>query len=91
MGHDTKAAGAGAQRAQTLIKAVFELDPSARREFLDRACTTDAAMRAEVESLLAAHDRAGSFLEAPLEDAIASVCVGRHRTPCRNPETLPSH
>ncbi len=77
MDHDSKAAGAGPQRAQTLFKAAFELDPSARCEYLDRACTGDAAMRAEVESLLAAHDRAGSFLEAPLEDAIAAAWVGR--------------
>ena len=36
-----------------------------RRKFLDAACSSDAALRAEVESLLEASARAGSFLEAP--------------------------
>jgi WD40 repeat protein/serine/threonine protein kinase len=36
-----------------------------RREFLDRECAGNPALRAEVEALLGAHDRAGSFLEPP--------------------------
>ena len=39
--------------------------PDARREFLDRECAGDPALRAEVDALLEAHDRAGSFLEPP--------------------------
>ncbi|HVK12504.1 MAG TPA: protein kinase [Gemmataceae bacterium] len=40
-------------------------DPDARRACLAEACGPDAALRARVEELLAAHDRAASFLEAP--------------------------
>jgi tetratricopeptide (TPR) repeat protein/serine/threonine protein kinase len=36
-----------------------------RRDYLDRACAGDAALRAEVDALLEASARAGSFLEAP--------------------------
>jgi eukaryotic-like serine/threonine-protein kinase len=36
-----------------------------RAAYLDRACGPDAALRAEVEALLRAHDRAGGFLEPP--------------------------
>jgi len=38
-------------------------DPSGRAAYLDQACRADATLRAEVESLLKAHDKAGSFLE----------------------------
>src|SRR5215469_17182188 len=37
------------------------LSQSRRAEYLDRACTGDGAMRARVESLLRAHERAGDF------------------------------
>src|SRR5262249_8458974 len=36
-----------------------------RTSFLDRACAGDAALRAEVEALLNAHDHPDSLLEAP--------------------------
>ncbi len=53
-------------RANDLFLKALELRPAAeRREFLDRACAADAALRAEVESLLEASDGAGSFLDAP--------------------------
>ena len=41
------------------------LDQSARRAYLDDACQNDSALRVEVDSLLRAHDEAGSFGEAP--------------------------
>jgi serine/threonine protein kinase/tetratricopeptide (TPR) repeat protein len=37
----------------------------ARAAYLDRACTADADLRRQVESLLDAHDRAGPFLASP--------------------------
>jgi serine/threonine protein kinase/Flp pilus assembly protein TadD len=39
--------------------------PEERRAFLDEACGTDAGLRQQVESLLAAGERAGDFLEKP--------------------------
>ena len=36
-----------------------------RAAFLDDACAANPALRADVEALLAAHHRAGSFLESP--------------------------
>jgi WD40 repeat protein/serine/threonine protein kinase/tetratricopeptide (TPR) repeat protein len=39
--------------------------PAERSAYLDRACGGDDAMRARVEALLRAHERAGSFLQAP--------------------------
>src|SRR5688572_12220408 len=56
----------GAIQPDEVFNAARRLgDPEARRVYLDMACGGDAGVRARVEALLAAHDRAGSFLEAP--------------------------
>jgi serine/threonine protein kinase len=53
-------------RANDLFLKALELrSPGERQEYLDGACAADAALRAEVESLLEASARAGSFLESP--------------------------
>jgi serine/threonine protein kinase/Tfp pilus assembly protein PilF len=49
------------------------LDGPSRNAFLDDACRHDPALRAAVESLLGAHDHAGSFGEAPVFATHASV------------------
>jgi hypothetical protein len=54
------------------VTAVFqealERDETARGAYLDAACAGDGPLRAEVESLLAAHQAAGRFAEgSPLE------------------------
>src|SRR5947207_8827409 len=53
-------------RANDLFLKALELrSPGERHEYLDGACAADAALRAEVESLLEASAQAGSFLESP--------------------------
>ena len=61
-------------RANDLFLKALEL-PSAdkRQEYLNGACAEDAALRAEVEALLEASARAGSFLEAPAAGLPAPV------------------
>jgi len=53
------------QRVNELFLAAIEQDPAARAAFLDQECAGNAELRAEVESLVAAHEQAGTFLEAP--------------------------
>ncbi len=48
---------------QVALEQNGELDPSAQSHLLDRVCQDDPELRQEVDSLLAAHHRAGSFLE----------------------------
>ena len=48
---------------ETIFAAALELHGEARAEFLARRCDADPALRAEVASLLAAHEAAGSFLD----------------------------
>src|SRR5437868_1368664 len=50
---------------ELFLKALVLRPDGARQEYLDAACAADAALRAEVEALLEASARAGSFLEAP--------------------------
>lgn len=59
------------QRADELLLAALELSADERPAFLARSCAGDAALEAEVLSLLAALERAGDFLEAPLFPRIA--------------------
>jgi eukaryotic-like serine/threonine-protein kinase len=53
---------------QLQAKTVFEeasglADAVERRAYLDGACGGDAALRQEVESLMRAYERSGSFLQ----------------------------
>jgi serine/threonine protein kinase len=45
-----------------IFKAAVKLPPEQRAAYLEHACGTNAPLRAEVESLLRAHDASGSFL-----------------------------
>src|ERR1051326_7847766 len=47
-----------------LFQSAVERAPEERAAFLDEACH-DAAMRREVESLLASHESAENFIEVP--------------------------
>src|SRR6266498_834749 len=58
-----------------LYQAALGLPPAERETFLDDACADDAAMRREVESLLAAEDNAGSFLAAGAMKDAAKMLV----------------
>jgi serine/threonine protein kinase/predicted Zn-dependent protease len=50
-------------------EAVEIADADARAAYLARACGADAGLRRRVEALIAAHFRAGSFLDRPAEAA----------------------
>jgi hypothetical protein len=52
-------------RVTELFSAALEREPGGREAFLAHASGGDEALRAEVESLLAAHDGAERFLETP--------------------------
>lgn len=53
----------------------LERAPDARAAFVAEACRDDSGLRGEVESLLAAHERAGTFLDAPLSPAAVARIV----------------
>src|SRR5689334_12040309 len=51
------------QRVKDILNEALDTPADARAAFLERACNGDAAIRAEVESLLASHIEAGDFIE----------------------------
>jgi serine/threonine protein kinase len=51
---------------EILQAAVEKKTPAERAAYLDGACAGNAALRAQIEALLKAHDDAGRFLEEPL-------------------------
>ena len=56
-----------------VFSAAASLDGPSRNAYLDESCRHDLALRAAVESLLGAHDNAGSFGEAPAFAPLGTV------------------
>src|SRR5438876_3799019 len=61
------------ERVDQIFQSVLDLPTARRAEFLDAACGRDAELRAEIESLLLAHDQAGDFIEDSASDVAASL------------------
>ena len=53
------------QRIEKISYSALERPETERAAFLDEACASDEELRREVESLLASHDKAGTFLGSP--------------------------
>jgi serine/threonine protein kinase len=62
------------EKLTDLFTAALERPHSERASFLDSSCGGDVALRAELESLLRAHEQSGEFLEQPAAD-VASVLI----------------
>jgi len=56
-----------------LLESALELDAGDRRAFLDETCAGDESLRREVESLIAAHEQAGDFMEKPAFEEAARM------------------
>jgi hypothetical protein len=76
-------------RIKSVFNAAAERPASERATFIRSKCGGDESLASEVESLLAAHDGAGSFIEAlhtgeatvALEDPPVEPMVGRQVGP----------
>jgi len=65
-----------------LLESALELRANDRRAFLDRACAGDGSLRREVESFLAAHERAGEFMSMPaIAEAARMLAEEQEKTP----------
>ena len=60
------------QQVGELFHRALALEGSERDAFVHQACAGDQEMQRELESLLAAHEAAGSFITAPAIDVMAS-------------------
>jgi serine/threonine protein kinase/tetratricopeptide (TPR) repeat protein len=77
------------RRLEGLFYEAVELNPAARKAFLDERCAEDAELRKEVESLLksadvSSSDRPLEFLQKPIQDAARDV-VAIPPLPALNP------
>jgi serine/threonine protein kinase/tetratricopeptide (TPR) repeat protein len=73
MSEPDRAAGAPIpywDRLNQVFHTALGLPPDERPGFLDQACPDDSGLRADVESLIAAHEQAAEFIDGP---AIARV------------------
>jgi serine/threonine protein kinase len=66
--------------AKAIFERAYEIPSQADRSaYLDEACAGAPAIRAEVESLLRAHEQAGSFLEPPAMGLADTPPTGPYR------------
>jgi hypothetical protein len=61
------------EKVLELVQAALSLAPQERVDFLERASAGDTELRAEVESLLAAHQDADGFLSSPVWEAAPTL------------------
>ena len=60
------------RKVKQIFDAAIEFEPSARAAYLSRVCAGNASLQNEVESLIAAHEKDGSFIDAPAYQAVAN-------------------
>ncbi len=69
------------RRVKQIFQDAIELPGAERDAYLANACADDPSLRAEIESLIAAHEQPGSFMDTPLfdlaEGAAANPLIGK--------------
>src|SRR4029077_18507088 len=60
------------ERLEALFSQALNLPPARREAFLSVHCPDDPDFRRELHRMLAAHERAGAFLEIPLPEVLES-------------------
>src|SRR5882672_11399664 len=61
------------KKVQELFHAAVSLEPAAREAFLVEACESDRELFDEVQSLISAHEREGSFIDSPAGQPVAEM------------------
>src|SRR5437879_649934 len=59
------------QQIKSLLQSALEREPDERAAFLKEACSGNPSLQSEVESLIASHQQAGSFVERPAFELMA--------------------
>src|SRR5207245_9855852 len=68
-------------QVEQIFHAALQVEESRRGELVRQSCAGDEDFRREVESLLAHHSEAGSFIETPAFEGEAST-AGVRAIPC---------
>ena len=64
------------RQVKEIFNSAINYRPEERSLFISQACSGDEALRSEVESLIASHERSGSFIDEPALKAAAAVLAG---------------
>ena len=64
------------QEVEAVFQEALDRPPLERASFLDQACAGDEELKHEANSLIAAHDEAGGFIEQPAMAQDAHVLLG---------------
>lgn len=64
------------KQVKPILEDALEREPAARAALLDETCRNDAALRQELESLIASYEQAGSALESPAMEEPTRMMVG---------------
>ncbi|MGH9846490.1 MAG: serine/threonine-protein kinase [Blastocatellia bacterium] len=59
------------EKAKGILDAALQVEPADRAAILARECGEDAALRGQIEELLASHEESGDFLENPVLEVLA--------------------
>ena len=57
------------KKVKELFHSALALEPNARANFLEEVCAGDQELKREVESLIIAHEKAGTFIDTPAYEA----------------------
>jgi hypothetical protein len=77
------------KRVEELYHSAAALPAADRAQFLDQACGGDAALRREVESLLAHQQGEGKFIETPAMKVAAGLLSTAGSLSTRDPTSAP--
>lgn len=66
------------RQVKEIFNSAIKYGPAERSLFLDGACLGDANLRNEVESLIASHERTGSFIDKPAYQGAAEILVSQN-------------
>jgi serine/threonine protein kinase/Tol biopolymer transport system component len=63
------------RQVKEIFNSAINYRPEEREVFISQACSGDEALRSEVESLLASHERSGQFIDEPAFAVAAELLV----------------
>ena len=63
------------QRVKEIFHSALQHKPAQIQGFLNQACGDDVGLRREVESLISAHEKDGSFIDSPAYQVAAKLIV----------------
>jgi len=78
------------QKVKGIFQSALERAPEERSAFLANACSEDESLRKEVESLIASHEKDGSFIDSPAYQAAAELLVDE-RAELKTGQTIGSY